>query len=100
MSETALASNGRGVTWRPLGSNEVLAKCSAQGLELGGCFLPHAHDSAYCYYHDKVQKGEVDTFLSLNSAGSWTEVPPHSVYPVWPLPVHGYVWLVEATVAA
>lgn len=62
--------------------------------------MQHASDSRYCYYHDKVQKGDIDSFLGLNSAGSWDEVSPSTFYPVWPLPEHGYVWLAEEDIAA
>ena len=120
---------GRGTTWRPLGKKEVLPdceqsspdglvlpgldfgqvlggggvpgerRCSAIGLQLGDCTQQHIEGSRYCYYHDKVQKGVIDSFMSTNSSGGWYEESPRNIYPVWPLPVEGY-WLLDRAMPA
>lgn len=65
-------------------------------------------DSAYCYYHDKLQRGlcgphvapvsvEMQTFnedTGARSVRSQREfVERTDCYPVWPLPKRGYVLL-------
>lgn len=105
---------GRGIVWRPRTKDEHLVPCggttkrtqvdpvcSAVGLTREfrqmpvDCSQPRAVGSAYCYYHDKVQRGLIDSFRSTNSAGEWSAVPPHLLYPVYPLPLSGYVLLEE-----
>lgn len=58
-------------------------RCSAIGLGHTRSACPHArwHDSAYCYYHKKLQSGLTE--------------PDVESYPVWPLPTTGYRLLHE-----
>lgn len=97
-------ASGRGTLWRPLGTHEVLGDTDvtpgALRCSVHYCSMQHSDDSVYCYYHNKVQTGAIDSFLTLNSAGSWEEVSPLHVFPVWPLPKSGYVWLADDAVAA
>ena len=105
-----MGSPGKGRTWRPLGRNEVLEdlerdlgqakvpghrRCSVQGLLLGDCEMEKVDGSAYCYYHDKVQRDLITEFREKNSGLGWVDVNPRAWYPVWPLPREGYVLLVE-----
>jgi hypothetical protein len=56
-------------------------RCSVVGLEAGDCHMRREPDSAYCYYHQKLQQG--------------LATPTADIYPVWPLPENGYVLLTE-----
>lgn len=61
-------------------------RCGVLGLPLGDCEQEHIPGSAYCFYHDKLQKG-------LTEATART-------YPVWPLPLNGYLFTDEPRQAA
>ena len=125
MNRSHALTSGRGTTWRPRGQSEVLPslshssaaglvllgaeygevlgggnvpgelRCAATGLRLGGCNMQHQPNSAYCYYHSKVQAGTISTFQETGSDGGWRDVAPQEFYPVWPLPEHGYIMLTE-----
>lgn len=56
-------------------------RCHAIGLPRGDCEQERWRDSAYCFYHDKLQKG--------------LTTPTAEVYPAWPLPLSGYVFTDE-----
>lgn len=68
-------------------------RCAAIGLERGDCKMhrhlrPGGEVSAYCYYHDKLALGLIE--------------PSAPVYPVFPLPAPGYVfveWAFQVRVA-
>lgn len=47
-------------------------RCAVLGLTRGDCQQQKLPDSIYCYYHDKLHKGQTSTDEDL--------------YPVWPLP--------------
>lgn len=88
---------GRGSVWRPMTARErreLGPRCSATGLLLGDCDQQRFGESPYCYYHEKIACGHIDTFVAKNASLAWEEVSPRSVYPVYPLPVVGYVLLV------
>ena len=57
-------------------------RCSALGLPRGDCEQERVPNSAYCFYHDKLQR-ELTT-------------PTAMTYPVWPLPLNGYLFLDES----
>lgn len=57
-------------------------RCGVIGLPAGPCRGAHVPGSAYCFYHDKLQKGLTE--------------PTAQTYPVWPLPLNGYVLLEES----
>lgn len=66
----------------PMYDGQVLKgedRCGAIFLLRGDCRERRRSDSAYCMYHDKLQKGLTE--------------PTAKVYPVWPLPEKGYVLL-------
>lgn len=92
MSERNQVAPGRGKLWRPLGKRERTHVCSAAGLLVGDCTEHCIEEAAYCYYHDKVERGLV-TYFEANMSRGLTEVPPTHFYPVWPLPKSGYVLL-------
>lgn len=54
-------------------------RCRAIGLAAAtsDCRMMRELDSAYCYYHSKLARGLME--------------PDAPLYPVWPLPRHGYV---------
>lgn len=83
---------GRGILWRPLTKRERTLVCSCEGLLLGDCTEQVIEGSAYCYYHNKVLRGDI-TYFEANMAKGIAEVSPTHYYPVWPLPVTGYVLL-------
>lgn len=56
-------------------------RCGVIGLPAGPCRQRRRGTSAYCFYHDKLQKG--------------LTTPTAETYPVWPLPEKGYVFLQE-----
>jgi len=63
-------------------------RCQVIGLPRGDCEQERWRDSAYCFYHDKLQRGLTE--------------PTAESYPVWPLPLSGYVFTdepIEAVVA-
>lgn len=79
--------------WRPRNTDDVLPdmrdpfgarrpgeqRCVAIGLHRGDCPHPNSTASPYCYYHEKVVDGDIEAEEGL--------------YPVWPLPSDGYVFL-------
>lgn len=111
---------GRGTTWRPLGRNEELPflgdimpgpltvpaaefgqvlggsgipgdwRCRAVGLTYGDCHQQRKTGSAYCYYHDKVQRGAITEHADYPEG---RPVSPRTLYPVYPLPRDGYILL-------
>lgn len=62
------------------------ARCHAIGLPRGDCEQERWRHSAYCFYHDKLQRGLTE--------------PTAQNYPVWPLPLSGYVFTDEPEVVA
>lgn len=56
---------------------------------MGDCKMQPVSPSVYCYYHDKLQTGAIQTLLAGNT-DNWHEVSPSLSYPVWPLPRKGY----------
>lgn len=79
--------------WRPRRASDVLPaistalgqrpgsqRCWALGLLRGDCPQPNIRGEAYCFYHMKLYRGQME--------------PSGELYPVWPLPQGGYV-LVE-----
>lgn len=127
---TTIQAPGRGSVWRPLGKTELLPdlqpsssdglvsflaeynqvlgggrvcgerRCSAIGLHNGDCSQQRTNHSRYCYYHDKVQTGVISTFQGTSSTGGWHDAEPRDLYPVWPLPINGYVLLERELLAA
>lgn len=61
-------------------------RCNVLGLPRGDCEQERLDHSAYCFYHDKLQRGLAE--------------PTAQTYPVWPLPLSGYVFTDEAQRAA
>jgi hypothetical protein len=53
-------------------------RCHAIGLPRGDCEQESWRGSAYCLYHDKLQRG--------------LTTPTAETYPAWPLPLSGYVF--------
>lgn len=82
-------------------------RCAATNLPKGDCQMQKLNDSAYCFYHDKLQRGvaephvdsvrvQVETFDDHGKRRVRTEtqsVVRTDCYPVWPLPKAGYVLL-------
>lgn len=56
-------------------------RCAVLGLPRGDCAQEREPDSAYCFYHHKLQAGLTG--------------PVTRSYPVWPLPLSGYVFTDE-----
>lgn len=110
-----------GRVWRPRYRNEELLdfpssrgripgslRCRAIGLVFGDCKFRRVNESAYCYYHDKVQRGVTHGgfYLDPGVPEEWAEamrlgavqdgglmyVEERRLYPVLPLPRHGYVF--------
>lgn len=69
-----------------LGTRPGSQRCVATNLTTGDCKQARMHDSGYCFYHEKLRLGLME--------------PSGELYPVWPLPVGGYVLLRERQEAA
>jgi len=61
------------------GSQRCMALGLGMGTEKSDCQQQRWPGSNYCYYHDKVLKRMLE--------------PEHHLYPVWPLPPKGYVFI-------
>lgn len=57
------------------------SRCHVIGLPLGDCEAERWSHSVYCFYHDKLQRGLTE--------------PTAMTYPVWPLPLSGYIFTDE-----
>lgn len=61
-------------------------RCHAINLPRGDCEQQREPNSAYCFYHDKLQRDLTE--------------PTAMTYPVWPLPKSGYILLEEQEAVA
>lgn len=98
MTSRPSVAPGRGTTWRPLTKRERTSDCAAVGLLLGDCSGSSIEDSAYCFYHTKVEQ-ELITYFEANTEHGLAQVAPQHYYPVFPLPKAGYVLLYEEEAA-